>query len=129
MSQNVRLFHVLNLSVRNFPNFLLMYPGSSSDGVAVSAVSRRGPDGTGAMLQRHYRPRLPQGAVYVPSPSPCYPPETGVVRPHCRVSRVQCRPSPAPASAEYGRDNGSVVLGFMQWMIQNEIMLFRNSYT
>ena len=28
MSQNFRLFHVSNLSVRNFPIFLLMYTGS-----------------------------------------------------------------------------------------------------
>ena len=28
MSQNFRLFHVSNLSVRNFRIFLLMYPGS-----------------------------------------------------------------------------------------------------
>ena len=30
MSQNFRLFHVSNLSVRNFRIFLLMYPGSPS---------------------------------------------------------------------------------------------------
>ena len=29
MSQNFRLFHVSNLSVRNFRIFLLMYPGQS----------------------------------------------------------------------------------------------------
>ena len=31
MSQNFRLFHVSNLSVRNFRIFLLMYPGSLTD--------------------------------------------------------------------------------------------------
>ena len=39
MSQNFRLFHVSNLSVRNFRIFLLMYPGSVS-------VRRSGSAGT-----------------------------------------------------------------------------------
>ena len=40
-SQNFRLFHVSNLSVRNFRIFLLMYPGSSIAGDG--AVSATGP--------------------------------------------------------------------------------------
>ena len=40
MSQNFRLFHVSNLSVRNFRIFLLMYPGSVSVSGAVSLSCR-----------------------------------------------------------------------------------------
>ena len=39
MSQNFRLFHVSNLSVRNFRIFLLMYPGTLFDEVAIRAVT------------------------------------------------------------------------------------------
>ena len=41
MSQNFRLFHVSNLSVRNFRIFLLMYTGSERS--PLSPVGRRGP--------------------------------------------------------------------------------------
>ena len=41
MSQNFRLFHISNLSVRNFRIFLLMYPGSLARWAAKSVPSER----------------------------------------------------------------------------------------
>ena len=41
MSQNFRLFHVSNLSVRNFRIFLLMYTGSLAPSCRASATGRR----------------------------------------------------------------------------------------
>ena len=41
MSQNFRLFHVSNLSVRNFRIFLLMYPGSPTGQTVTSATAGR----------------------------------------------------------------------------------------
>ena len=43
MSQNFRLFHVSNLSVRNFRIFLLMYTGSVRAGVDETTPSERPP--------------------------------------------------------------------------------------
>ena len=37
-SQNFRLFHVSNLSVRNFRIFLLMYPGSMNHDISSPAL-------------------------------------------------------------------------------------------
>ena len=64
MSQNFRLFHVSNLSVRNFRIFLLMYPGSVM-------TCRRRPPGRGCFVcmviprpwpRRHLaRPETPGG--------------------------------------------------------------------
>ena len=50
MSQNVRLFHVSNLSVRNIRIFLLMYPGSLSAGLLEPwrTTLRGGPDSSRA---------------------------------------------------------------------------------
>ena len=45
MSQNFRLFHVSNLSVRNFRIFLLMYPGSLADNGEVSRPDKPEPAG------------------------------------------------------------------------------------
>ena len=44
MSQNFRLFHVSNLSVRNFRFFLLMYTGSSDDSEPVAYQGDIGTD-------------------------------------------------------------------------------------
>ena len=41
MSQNFRLLHVSNLSVRNFRIFLLMYPGSALRGGPLVVLAAR----------------------------------------------------------------------------------------
>ena len=52
MSQNFRLFHVLNISVRNFRIFLFMYPGS----LTADCAGRRGRrPGCGRRLARRSR--------------------------------------------------------------------------
>ena len=61
MSQNFRLFHVSNLSVRNFRIFLLMYPGPVTDGAGGTPRCRHGDNGT----HRH-RQRLP---LTLPTPA------------------------------------------------------------
>ena len=60
MSQNFRLFHVSNLSVRNFRIFLLMYTGSVGDPGLFSRCQQT--NGKGARLATHVMVRAPDTA-------------------------------------------------------------------
>ena len=61
-SQNFRLFHVSNLSVRNFRIFLLMYPGSMTPRYAADSP-------TALRANRERRSRSTAGAEIWPPPS------------------------------------------------------------
>ena len=57
MSQNYRLFHVSNLSVRNFRIFLLMYPGSVRRHSWVTCRGSRLRPAPGCLLGHAEKPR------------------------------------------------------------------------
>ena len=62
MSQNFRLFHVSNLSVRNFRIFLLMYTGSLSLVIVALSVYHVARGGGGGACQR--RPGVPTARAH-----------------------------------------------------------------